>query len=116
MSLTKLIFVITLPILSSCVSLGGRYTVVSTKGATADSFASIESARVKGEACKKTILLVIPISKVDRPEEEAINNALENAKGASFLTDVKITQERLFTFFYNYRCVVAEGTPAIIKR
>lgn len=116
MSLTKLIFVVSLPILSSCVSLGGRYTVVSTKGVGPDSFAPSGSERVKGEACKKTILLVIPISKVDRPEEEAVNNALENAKGALFLTDVKITNERLFTFFYNYRCIVVEGTPASIKR
>lgn len=92
-------------VLSGCATTTGRIKMISTQvnlGTTA------AENKVTGEACKKSIFF-IPYEREENLED-AVENAVHKVSGANTLVDVKVKQERLFTIFYNYRCIVVEGT------
>jgi uncharacterized protein YbjQ (UPF0145 family) len=95
---------------SGCTTTTGRFKMISTQ---VTSGTSSSESKVTGESCKKSILLV-PYER-EGNLEDAVDNAVQKVSGANSLIDVKVKQERLFTLFYNYRCIVVEGTAVQIK-
>ena len=96
--------------ISGCATTTGRFKMISTQ---VNSGASNPENKVTGESCKKSILF-IPYER-EGNLEDAVDNAVQKVAGANTLIDVKVKQERLFTVFYNYHCIVVEGTAVQIK-
>lgn len=99
-------------LLTACASTENRLRTLSTQPINGTVIGNQE--KVSGKTCRRDILFFINFENTGKLEE-AIDEALSKAPGANVLTDVKITKERLFTGFYNYRCIQVEGKALVVK-
>ena len=93
---------------AGCTTRYGDLTVGSTKNIPAD--LEILRENVVGRDCSHNILGLFTFGVQNPTIDGALDNAIEQVKGADALSDAALYWDRVITIIYNRACVRVEGT------
>src|SRR5579863_2392931 len=89
-------------LVSACSTRLGSFTVAATKN-IGSTYKPLQTG-VTGSDCSQVVLF-IPWGSLNPNLQEAVDRAVEQVQGGDMMTNVVVTDDILFTFFYNRNCI-----------